>query len=420
VAAEKPAKDRSGWALANPQFRLLFLGNLTTMLGFGMMQLAQGVLSFELSGTNKAVGFVMMGWGLPMLLFGPVGGALSDRFSKRMLLMFGQAAVGLIFFMIGLLFIIGVLNIWILAGMTTLMGFTFAALMPARQAWVGDLLEGPALSNGIALQQLMMNATRIAGPLAAGGMIAWAAMGIGGAYLSMGCLFFVSFGLLFLMNPTKPRAGANHKSILGDLKVGLRYTWDAREVRLMMLMFAGVVMTAFSYQALMPGLLENELNRSAKWLSTLYLASAIGGLALTVALTFLNVGDRAKSLMFVFGAATGASVVLLAVSPTFGLALGAAALVGAASSGFQMCNQINLMRQTDPAFFGRVMSLTMTAFGLQMVIAFPAGAIADAAGERGTMAGLALACIAVVGVGWAASRGRPTDQMAAVTPGAHS
>lgn len=397
--------------MANPQFRLLFLGNATTMLGFGMMQVVQGVLSFDLTGKNSSVGFVAMGWGIPMLLLGPIGGALSDRLSKRMLLMFGQAAVGGIFFTIGLLVVLDLLNIWILFALTTLMGIMFAALMPARQAWVGDLLKGPALANGVALQQLMMNATRIVGPLAAGALIVWA-VGIGGTYIAMSSLFLISFGLLFLMEPTQRRAGGNTKSVFGDLKVGLRYTWDDRDVRLMMLMFAGVVMTAFSYMQLMPGFLENELGQPSNRVGIMFGASAVGGIILTLFLTKNGVGENASRLMFICGAATGVSVILMALAPNFPLALAGAALVGAASSGFQMCNQINLMQKTDPAFFGRVMALTMTAFGLQMAVGFPAGAVADAVGERGTMIGLAIVCIAIVATGWIASRSMRRDAAA--------
>jgi predicted MFS family arabinose efflux permease len=383
---------------------LLFLGNITTMLGFGMMQVVQGVVSFDLTGKNSSVGFVAMGWGIPMLLLGPFGGALSDRLSKRMLLMFGQAAVGAIFFTIGLLSVLDVLTIWILFALTTLMGVTFAMLMPARQAWVGDLLAGPALANGVALQQLMMNATRIVGPLAAGGMIAWAAMGAGGTYLAMSSLFIMSLGLLFLMQPTQRRGGGNKVSVFADLKIGLRYTWDAKEVRLMMLMFAGVVMTAFSYQQLMPGFLENELGQPSNRVGIMFGASAVGGIILTLALTSRGIGVQASNLMFVCGAASGVSVVLMALAPNFPLALAGAALVGASSSGFQMCNQVNLMQKTDPAFFGRVMSLTMTAFGLQMAVGFPAGAVADVIGERGTMIALAAGCMAIVAAGWTTSR----------------
>ncbi len=260
----------------------------------------------------------------------------------------------------------------------------------------------------------MMNATRIVGPLAAGGMIAWAAMGIGGTYLAMSSLFIAALGLLFLMEPTHARRGENTTSVFGDLKIGLRYTWDAREVRLMMLMFAGVVMTAFSYQQLMPGFLENELGQPTSRIGIIYGASAVGGIILTLILTRNGVGDRAADLMFVCGAATGASVILMALAPNFQLALVGAALVGASSSGFQMCNQVNLMQKTDPAFFGRVMSLTMTAIGLQMAVAFPAGAAADAVGERGTMIGLALGSLAIVAAGWTALRSmRRTDAAAA-------
>jgi MFS family permease len=86
------------------------------------------------------------------------------------------------------------------------------------------------------------------------------------------------------------------------------------------------------------------------------------------------------------------------------MALGASVLVGATSSGFQMGNQIGLLERTDSAYFGRVMSLTMTAFGLQMIVGFPAGALADQAGERATLLIMAAFSLAVVATGFASSR----------------
>ncbi len=402
VAAPKPARSES--ALSNPQFRLLFIGNVVTMLGFGMMQVVQGVLAFDLTGNNSSVGFVAMGMGIPMLLLGPVGGALADRMSKRMLLMFGQTAVGAVFFVIGALTVLDTITIWMLAGLTLLMGCTFAMLMPARQAWVGDLLQGPALTNGVALQQLSMNATRIVGPLAAGGMISLSAIGIGGTYMVMGSFFVIAMFVLLLMQPTQARRDGRSRSVFGDLRIGLRYTWDESDVRLLMLMFAGVVLSAFAYQQLMPGFLENELGQPASRVGVMFGATAIGGIILTLYLTSGAMKANPATLMFVCGGALSGAVILLAIAPTFALALVAAALVGATSSGFQMCNQVSLMQRTDPAYFGRVMSLTMTAFGLQMIIGFPAGALADQVGERATMILLALVCLAVVTTGYLWSR----------------
>jgi MFS family permease len=387
-------------ALNNPQFRLLFIGNVVTMLGFGMMQVVQGVLAFDLTGKNSSVGFVAMGMGIPMLLLGPIGGALSDRLSKRMLLMFGQTAIFLVFFVVGLLTVMDQITIWILAGLTLILGCTFAVLMPARQAWVGDLLRGPQLAHGVALQQLSMNATRIVGPLAAGAMVGAAFIGTGGTYIVMSMFFLVSLGLLFLMQPTSKRLDHAATSVFGDIKEGARYVWGTPEVRLLMLMFGGVVLSAFSYMQLMPGLLENELGQDANRVGIIYGTTAVGGIGLTLYLTqrALSV-DASRLLMFACGAGLAGAVILLALAPTFPLALGAAVLVGATSSGFQMANQVNLMQRTEPAFFGRVMSLTMTAFGLQMIVGFPAGALADQIGERTTLALLGVLCFVIVVIG---------------------
>ena len=395
---------RQASALANPQYKLLFWGNVATMLGFGMMQVVQGVLAFDLTGTNSSVGFVTMAAGIPMVLLGPFGGVLSDRFSKRMLLGIGQVLIGGAFFLIGLLTVLDYISIGILAAITLVLGCTFATLLPARQAWVGEMLRGPALSNGIALQQLSMNATRIVGPLAAGALIAVAVIGTGGTYMAMSVFFAVSVALLLFMQPTKPRDDQSSTSLLGDLKEGLRYISGNGEVRLLMLLFAGVVLSGFSYQQLMPGFLENELGQPTNRVGLMFGATAIGGIGLSFFFVRRDIGDDSLTVMLISGALLSGSLVLLAVAPTFLTALGAAVLVGGASSGFQMSNQIRLMQYAEPAFLGRVVSLTMTAFGLQMIVAFPVGAFADAAGERMAMWALAALCLAVVSLGTIAAR----------------
>ena len=76
-----------------------------------------------------------------------------------------------------------------------------------------------------------------------------------------------------------------------------------------------------------------------------------------------------------------------------------AALIGASSSGFQMLNNVNLMERTESAYLGRVMAVTMMAFGVNSIASYPVGLIADAAGERATLGGLSVACFTVVTIG---------------------
>ncbi len=394
---------RSPFAVLNhPQYRLLFLGSAFAMVAFGMMNVVQGVVAYELTGKNGAVGFVSLGQGVAMLFLSPVGGALSDRVSKRRMLLLAQGCIGLMFGVISALIFTGLITIWLLALCTLILGCMFAMMGPTRQAWIGDLLTGPQLAHGVALQQLMMNATRIVGPLIAGALLSFNAIGTGGVYLTMTGVFVLVISVLALMEPTQPRPNPKRTSIFGDLKAGMHYIWSTPDVRLLTLMFAGIVLTGFSYQTILPGYLENELGHPASQLGILFGVMAVGGIITTVLITSRRTLSPAY-FTYAFGAALAGSLLLLALAPSFIAALAVSALIGATSSGFQMLNNINLMQRSSPEFFGRVMSVTMMAFGLNSIVAFPVGLIADALGERTTLAGLAVCCLGVVAVGFFAS-----------------
>ena len=381
--------------LGHSQYRLLFIGTTLAMLAFGMMNVVQGVVAFHLTGRNGAVGFVSLGQGLAMLFLSPVGGAMSDRISKRRLLLLAQGAVGIMFSVIALLIFTGILTIWMLAFCTLLLGCMYAVIGPTRQAWIGDLLTGPELAHGVALQQVMMNATRIVGPLLAGALLAVSVIGAGGVYVAMAGSFALVVSVLALMQPTPPIAKAVPTSIFGDLREGLGYILSNKDVRLLTLVFAGVVLSGFSYQTVMPGFLENELGHPASQLGLIYGTTAVGGIVTTLFIS-THQPKQPATLMLGCGAALSGALLLLAIAPTFVLALAVASLVGASSSGFQMLNNVSLMQRTSPRFFGRVMAVTMMAFGLNAIVAYPVGAIADLIGERETMAGLAAVSLLVV------------------------
>ncbi len=397
------AKSSSPFAvLRHSQYRLLFIGTTFSMLGFGMMNVVQGVVAFDLTGKNSAVGFVSVGQGVAMLFLSPVGGALSDRISKRRLLAFAQGSIGVIFGVIAVLIFSGAITIWLLAGCTLVLGCMFALMGPTRQAWVGDLLSGPELAHGVALQQLMMNATRIVGPLLAGALLAANFIGTGGVYVAMAATFAMVVAVLAFMQPTPPARKAVQTSILGDLREGIRYVWSTPDVRLLTLVFGGVVLSAFSYQTLMPGFLENELDHPASDLGLIFGTTAVGGIVTTLYIS-MHQPKRPVMIMIGFGGALSASLMLLALAPNFVAALAVASLVGASSSGFQMLNNVNLMQVASPQFFGRVMAVTMMAFGLNAIVGYPVGLLADAVGEREAMATIACLSLTVVIAGLIAS-----------------
>ena len=409
--------------LNHRQFRLLFLGTTLSMLAFGMMQVVQGVVAFDLTGKNGSVGFVYLGQGFAMLILSPIGGTLSDRVSKKKMLTMAQFVIGAMFGVVGLLIATGLITILLLAAGALILGCMFSMMGPTRQAWVGDLLTGEDMAKGVALQQLMMNVTRIFGPIIATALIATSLIGTHGTYFVMAALFGAVVLTLMLMDPTPPRTRTVKTSVRADLVEGFSYIWRTPDVRLLAFVFVGVVLSAFTYQTIMPGYLVNVLDHPTTHLGFLFTATALGGIVVNLWLA-ARPARNSIGLMLAFGAALSVSLALLAVAPGFIPAILAAALIGVSSSGFQMLNNVSLMERTDGPYLGRVMAVTMMAFGVNSIASYPVGLIADAAGERATLAGLACACMAVVCVGMLALRSKNAAAVAAsrapVEPGLSS
>ena len=146
-------------ALGNPQFRLLWIGSLFSMLAFMMQWTAQAVVAFDLGGTNSAVGLVQLGIGLSMLVLGPIGGVIADRVSKKPMVFWGQTIVAASFVATGAMILAGALTLPWLVVLTAVMGVVFAFTGPTQQAWVGEMVPPSMLPNAVALSQLAGNAS---------------------------------------------------------------------------------------------------------------------------------------------------------------------------------------------------------------------------------------------------------------------
>ncbi len=389
-----------GWAkttfaaLNNRDYRVLWFGTSLAFLAFMMSWVVQSVVAFDLTGKNGAVGAVSLGMGVATLAVAPFGGVIADRVSKRRLLLVGQTVIGLTFAGVGALIIIGAITVaWLIAS-TFVMGVVFSFIAPARQAWIGEILRGPALANGIALQQVAMTATRILGPLLAAVLIAAPGVGTGGTYLAMAAMFVIVVATLARLPATKSRGGAP-TSVLADLREGVAHVTGRPRLALLAGMFIAIVITGYSYQVVLPGLLENELGRSSRDLGLLLGIGAVAGLAATLGLAGAAGSPRAWDLMFGGGLLMGASLAWAGLAPNFLHLAAAMFLVGAGTGTFQMLNNALVMREAEPAYYGRVMSLTMLAWGANGIAGLPFGVLADHIGERATVLAMAAAVIVV-------------------------
>lgn len=386
-------------SLENPQFRLLWIASLFSMLAYMMQWTVVAVVAYDLAGSNGAVGFVHLGLGLSMLILGPFGGVVADRVSKKPMVLAGQLIISGSFFVTGVMILAGAMTLVWLTILTAILGLAFAFLGPTQQAWVGEIVPRQMLPNAVALTQLSSSGSRVAGPLVAGIMLGTMAIGAGGAYLFMGALFVMVVFTVSRLPATQAKPDIERLPITAELMEGVHYVAKDPAIRTLVLLFTAVAVLGYMWQIVLPAHLERHLGRSSSDIGLILTVNAIAALAVAIPLTAI-VGTRwAWPAMFVCIALLGVGFFVLAAAPSFEMAVLATLALGPGLSGFMLINNALVMSKTKKGYFGRVMSLTMLAWGFQGVLSLPFGMLADVLGEREMLAitGVMLLVIAFSG-----------------------
>ena len=376
---------------------MLWFGTVASYIAFFMATIVQSVIAFELTGTNRAVGYVVFAQGLAMLALGPLGGACADRWPKRRIVAVSQVASAAIFGVLALLLAFDALHILMLAAGSLLLGAAIAFLGPARQALSVELVPEAIRGNAVALNQVALTGSQVMGPGVAG-LLLGSGVGATGAYGTMTVLYVLAALSLALVPRSVVRADAAASHVLADLVDGLRYLWTHASLRLLVLFFVSVIMMGFPYVTVMPGLVENQLGRESDAISLLFFISAIGGLA--ASLFAARLADSRWAVPLFVGMAGLFAVALFGLSlvPSYRAAMGAIFFIGIGVGGFQSLNSAVIVRATDAAYLGRIFSLTVLAFAGFGLMGLPIGLLADAVGERGALAAMSAVVLAIVAV----------------------
>jgi len=371
-------------AFSNRHFRVLWTGSFLAFIAFFMSTVVQSVVAFDLSGNNRAVGFVVFAQGIAQMGLGPLGGAMADRLSKKMVILTCQLAIFSVFVSLGVLVATGLIEVVWLALGSFVTGVSFSFLGPSRQAWMLELVEGHRRGNAVALSQVGLNASRIIAPMLAGVMLAVGFLGPAGAFFGMGALYVGAITTTIVLPPARPPAGSS-RSVFGDIASGLKYVANHGRLGRLVLSYVLTIMFGFTYITVLPGLVENELGRDADSITLLLGANAVGGLAASIGVASLADSPHARTVYTTMCLVFGVSLLGMGFAPTYAALLGAMAVGGLGGGGFQTLNGAIVSHITEPEYFGRVVSLTFLAFASSSIFALPVGFLADAIGERPTI-----------------------------------
>lgn len=376
-------------SLAIPDYRQLWAGNVLSFLAIQMQIIARGWLALDLTGSNAGLGGVFLAFGVPMLVVTPFGGVAADRLSKRRLLLGAQVAMAASAGLVGAAVVADALSYWMLIAAGAFQGLSFSVLGPTRMAFTAELVGRRLLANAIVLQQMAMNGSRVLGPSFAGVLIGVPAIGAGGVYLLSTALLAAAIVSTAVLPPGRPETPST-TSPLTELADGVRYVRSRPELTLLVVTAFVVVIAAFPYIAFLPTVADEIFDVGSTGFGLLSAATAVGAVAVSLAIASRAGGRRALRLQRLAGAGFGAGVLALALSPTFAVALLAAVLLGAAASAFQSLNNSLVLARTEAAYHGRVQSLNMLSFSGFGMAALPLGALADAIGLRETLVAMAV------------------------------
>src|SRR5438270_2123845 len=193
-------------ALRARNYRLFFTGQSVSLVGTWMTRIATSWLVYRLTGSALLLGVVGFAGQIPSFLLAPFAGVLVDRWNRHHLLVATQVLSLLQSLALAVLTLTGVIQIWHVIALSVFQGLINAFDMPARQAFVVEMVERREdLANAIALNSSMVNATRLLGPSIGGVIIA--AVGEGWCFMIDAVSYIAVIASLLAMNVTPRMTG---------------------------------------------------------------------------------------------------------------------------------------------------------------------------------------------------------------------
>jgi MFS family permease len=384
-------------ALHHRNYRLYWLGQLSSVLAQNMEGIAQSWLVLELTNSPLLLGLTGLAFAIPTITLTLLGGVIADRADRRRIMIFSQIGSASIFFILATLVVVQWIALWHVMTLAFLSGCIRAFDRPSRMALLPQMVPKEDIPNAVAVGGTIWQLNRLVGPAVAGLLIYL--VGIGPTFYFC---FFASLsavglwlGIRFEHQPTAVSSGG----LLQHVMDGLNF------IRKNELYYTFISMTFFnsifgmSYLILMPVFARDILNVGSQGFGFLQSAGGLGALLGVLAVAYFS-HSGGKGLQVIGGAIIfGLLLIIFALSKSYSLSLILACALGIASQFYiTMINailQVNLPDQLR----GRVMSIYGLTWDLMPLGGLIAGAIAEYAGApAAVVAGGVFVAVVALGV----------------------
>jgi MFS family permease len=411
-AAETPAPSPDGASgthrnlqrmfrpLYHRNYRLLFFGQLTSLIGTWMQTVAQGWLVLKLTNSSMALGEVNFANNIPIVLIALFAGVVIDQVDRRRMLIATQVVMMLTAFILAALTWGHVVRVEHIIILTAINGMVGAFDRPGRQSFVIDMVGGREdLPAAIALNSMIFNGARVMGPALAG--IALMFISEAGCFFVNGLSFLAVIWSLCLMEMPARVVRTSELGMLRRVQEGLVYAW--RHSAIFSLLIAASVNSglATTYTVLIPIFAAHILHGNARTYGLLMACTGVGALIGALILSSHNATTGQIRQHQVGGLiCMGAGVIVFGISRLKPLSFAAQFLVGLGMMNFNASNNTLLQLFVDDELRGRVMSLyTLAMMGLTPLGSLEIGFVGEHVSPRAAVVGagcVSLLCCAYI------------------------
>jgi MFS family permease len=349
-------------SLRHRNFRLFWAGQLVSLIGTWMQTVAQAWLVLELTQSSIKLGVVSALQFLPMLFLSFFTGPFIDYFPKWKIIIWTQAALMALAFILALLVWTGSVRYWHIVVLATLLGVVNTIDMPARQSYLIELVGKEDLMNAIALNSSIFNAARSIGPAVAGLLIT--AAGTAFCFFMNGLSYIaVIAGLLAMTVEAPVRKAPLSYDVRKDMGEAIRYIRETPVLLTTISLVSVVSVFGTNFNVLVPVFTRQELHLDAAAFG--FLMSSFGAGALIGSISLAIMSRLGPKPAFLLGGGMGLSLflVIIGLQRSYGITAFLLFLTGWCMITFFGMANTTVQLNTDDRLRGRVMSLYTMSFG---------------------------------------------------------
>ena len=377
-------------SLKHRNFRLMLIGALLSNAGDFMQNVAQSWLIWHLTRSAFLLGVVGFFDSVPRLFLGALGGAITDRFDRRRLLILTQILGMVQAFIYWLAVYFDFILYWHVLVLACVLGVVNTLNQTARQTLVNSLVPREDLSNAIALHASVFNVSRVLGPSVGGVVIA--TLGIAGCFFLNALSFLALILTLILMELPAWDGSSRRAGLWNEIEEGYRYLRSNSQMFAIVMLSYVVATIGAPYATFVPVFATNILHVGPLGFGLLMSAPGIGAIA--AGLWLASLSNLQPNPLWVGALVLGYGIFLglFAISNVFILSLIFLVSIGFCFIAFRASINTSLQSQTPPHLLGRVLSFFFMDRGLWSIGGLLLGGSASIIGIQWTVEVAAIMC----------------------------